>query len=298
MIIQPDKLVVETKDLAFAQSPAQNVQFQMECFQDLTTEVPIINVSAPNCPFSVSITSGTTEPILTIVLDKSIDNIKNGTVYNIVITANGVSQTVPLTFLFSENFNPVNWFNDAQNDLSSGQAFSFRELITPTGWTTSIFNIRFKMILEYVSLLQFKLTDILNRFETKRGVKDIVDCAINSGVFPKNCTAVVTRDVDGDTAILDLTYSSSDEAKTRAVYTYTTLPVIVDFSLAAAPYTQAAVTRQKKFLSGIEIWRMSSSGYKRYKICSVAFSRSNITIASTVGCNITIPAINGWTVSE
>jgi hypothetical protein len=270
----------------------------MECFQDQTGATPVNTVTAVGCPFTVTITTGTPLPVLTITLDQSIANVQVGQIYNITIISNGITQVIPLQFLFAEGYVSTNWFNVGQGDLVAGQAFTFREVLFGNKYRTTDLNIRFKMLFEYCSLLYFRISDLASKFETKRRIKDIVDCGLLAGVTPKNCTAVVTRDVDGDITILNLTYDPGDQAYTAAYYTYVQLPVIIDFSANPAPYNMAAVTNQKKFLNQVDIWRVTANGTNSYKICTVVVTRTPITVQSDTGSAITIPLVSGWTVTE
>lgn len=298
MFVQTE-IVLDTKNLAFGLKPPQKVQIQLVAYEDLVGSTPTFNISNVSGPFSASIDNGALFPILNLVLDQLPSEINLGESYSITISGNGGSYVMPVKFVYAEDYSTIRWVM-SDKETTAGSAYMFKELIHGARILSSDLNTRFKMLIEYAAQTYTKLTDFIDSFETKRKLRDIIDTAVNAGVFPRNCSGTVIRDTNGNVVQIDLVYNDKmTDRFTRILFEYAPQTIIFDFSSNPAPFNKAPFGVQKPLMNSIDVFRIGvQGGNRRYRIAKVTFSRATQQYTSLSGCIVTAPMVSGWTVNE
>jgi hypothetical protein len=304
--IMPDQklLVVETNNLQFGSS-SSIVNITLNLDKSVTTDTPTVVVTGPTgAPFTITTTNANTpNPQLAIALTGTSDNFTLGANYTVTVTANGNTDTFNIVFLISEAFNPTDWNNSNPED-SVGGFFNIQQIPEGGSVTSVRVNTIFRSLVEFISLVNFKITDIINRYRLKKNLADIVNSAIYAGAIPAGYTGIINYVNDGSTNIdsisLQDTVGDSDSF-TLIKFNYTSQTVtIVKTDNTTSPATVTTTTSTYNALSSITVNRVTdSSNTIQYVIATINVTRSNITFTSSIDSSyaITMPLVNGWTVA-
>lgn len=286
----PNQIVLETKSLAFGLKPPMTVSFELQMFEDMVGSNQTYTIQAPVAvPFLFSIESGTLTPTVTLTLDRDPSNFELGKTYTLLVN----NTALQILFLFAEDYNPLNW-RMSDSETTAGNSYHFKEIEHGTKILTKEINTKFKMMFESLSNMSFRITDFLGKMETKRRLRDIVECAI-AGSYPKNCHATVVRESDGRITAVNLHYTEGEERFTRINYYYANNNVSLHFN---DPLIADRVV-VKSLLHRIEVSRVATeadNAPRRYSICTVQFYRETFTFDSVFGGTITMPMITNWDV--
>ena len=295
-IFTPEKIVIPTDGVTFGARPPMTHSVELQMFQDQVGSNPIYTIEG-DVPFSYSIESGTAKPKVILTFDKTIDNIELGKEYQLKI--NGAQNVLAITFAYGDSYRRSDWRMSDSEDRA-GASFVFKEVQHGTQIVSQILNTKLRMLFGFIAAVNFQLTDFTKRRETKKRLRDIIDCAVAGTGFPKNCHATISRETDGRVSMVDLTYSEGEEPYTRITYTYIDGQITYVFD---DPSVAEVAPVTKPFLHRITIDRMikavdSDARSLRYNICSVQFVRSPISYPTLFGCTVTMPAITSWDVIE
>ena len=290
-------LVIETNNLQFG--VGQSVTVKIELDESVVTATPTVSVAVTNAPFTLSLTNGnTSKPGISFVLNGNVQDYILGHNYVVTITANGQTDSLNIQFLLSIDFNPTNWTN-TNKETNVGGFYTISQLPQGAPVLSTSFNSIVRSLLEYLGLLNFRVSDIINRYKIKRNLPDIINSAIFAGVVPRGHSGNVFY-ISGtsliDYIILQDAVIDSDTF-TKIKFSYSTQQKTI---LNNA--TSVATSSSYQALSGINIQRVSDAtgNVKRYTIANVTVSRSPVTFTSIVDgdYSITMPLVTGWTVTE
>ena len=301
-IIPEQKLIViETNNLQFNNNLSKvTTIFKLD--ESVVGVTPAVTLTVPvNTPFSASITvNNTSAPSIQITVDKDQSLITLGQQYEITINANGQSDTFNVAFLFSQTYEPTAWSNADRED-NVGGFFTLQQVPLGAKLLSSALNSKLRSLLEYASLLNFKIFDLVSKYRLKKNLPDIINAAIYAGVLPAGYQATVnyvagSSNIDSIKLVDGLNDSNS---YTRIKFNYNLMTgskTITDNSTLVNPTTITDMT----VLDSIDVDRINVSNTKIYRIAHVVITRSGVTFTSVIDSNfsVTMPLVTGWTVSE
>jgi hypothetical protein len=288
-------LVVETNNLQFGSSSSE-VKVILDLDESVVGTTPNATVSAVG-PFSTSLlNANTSKPTVVITLIGAITDYVLGQRYTITIIANGNTDTLAVTFLFTQTYDPSAWNNSDREDIV-GNFFTLNQIPEGKQILSTLMNSKLKTLFESIALLNFRMTDILNRYKLKKNLPDIINTAIYTGAVPQAGNATVTYLAGTtlpETIIIRDTNADSD-SYTKISFSYATqVKTIIHNSISTNSNYSA--------LDSITVDRVTDSigTTKKYQIASIAITRANITFPSIVdpSYSVTMPLLTGWTVTE
>ena len=279
---------IETNGLNFGASVVVSKALKLD--QSVVTASPTVTAvlvgTYSTAPFVVSVTPGTPTscPTINLTLSSPISAITLGQTYQITITANSVTDTLYVTFLFTDNFNESVWTNSNEEDNAIGY-FKFNPIATGYGITSAFVNTKFKMIMEYLTLLNSKVSSIFTNYKIKKNLPDIINSAIFAGVIPSGYNGTVTHNSDGtiNTILLQDTVNVDADSYCLLTFNYTSLTKII--TVGGTPNTSTY-----QGLSSISIDRVNSSSVKMYNIATVTINRSSTptVVTSLISVSVSV----------
>jgi hypothetical protein len=295
--IAPDQklLVVETNNLQFG-SPSSEVKITLNLDESVVGTTPNATVSAVG-PFSTSLLNeNTSKPTVVITLTGAITDYVLGQRYTITITANGNTDTLAVIFLFTQTYDPSAWNNSDRED-TVGNFFTLNQIPEGKQILSTLINSKLKTLFEYIALVNFRITDIFNKYKLKKNLPDIINTAIYTGAVPQASNATVTYLAGTtlpETIIIRDTNNDSD-SYTKISFSYAT-------QVKTIVYNSVSTNSNYSALDSITVDRVTDSTgtTKKYRIASIAITRANITFPSVVdpSYSVTMPLVTGWTVTE
>ena len=262
-----------------------------------TTPVTTVSFIDSVTPFSIGITNNNTStPGLEVTFDSPITDLVLGKKYGITITSNGQTDTLEIVCLYSENYNPQAWSN-ADTEDNVGGFYTINQIPQGKKLLSSFVNSKLRSLLEYATLLNFKVLNLYSTYKLKKNLPDIINAAIFSGSIPAGYTGVITY-VTGttqiDTIILQDTNSDSD-SYTKITFNYVSKTKTI---------TVGGIGTSSSFnaLDSINVDRVTdiTGVTKKYTISKVQITRTDTTFTSVVDSDytVTMPLVTGWTVTE
>jgi hypothetical protein len=288
-------LVVETNNLQFGSSSSE-VKVTLDLDESVVGTTPNATVSAVG-PFSTSLlNANTSRPTVVITLIGAITDYVLGQRYTITIAANGNTDTLAVTFLFTQTYDPSAWNNSDREDIV-GNFFTLNQIPEGKQILSTLMNSKLKTLFESIALLNFRMTDILNRYKLKKNLPDIINAAIYTGSVPQAGNVTVTYLAGTtlpETIIIRDTNDDSD-SYTKISFSYVT-------QVKTIIYNSISTNSNYSALDSITVDRVTDSTgtTKKYRIASIAITRANITFPSVVdpSYSVTMPLLTGWTVTE
>jgi len=299
-------LVVETNNLQFG-SNTDPISVTLNLDQSVVTASPTVIVTGPTgAPFSItSYNTNTANPEIVFTLTGSLSDFVLGQNYPITLTANSQTDTFNVIFLLSETFNPTGWSNSNAEDNVGGY-FAINQIGPGASLVSPIVNSIFRSILEFISLVNYKAIDLVNRFRIKHNLADIINCAIHAGAIPAGYTGKINYATDGTTNIASIILAdtiSDTDSYTLLTFTYETETVSIanNTPLTTGETQPAPTTSTYPALSQITVDRVTDNtgATVQYTLATINVTRSPVTFTSVVDpyYAITMNLVNGWTVA-
>jgi hypothetical protein len=304
----PDQanLIIETNGIQFGVSGSStSVTLKLDQSVIGTTGLAITASVPFGSPFSVAVTnSNTPNPTITLTMT-AIPLL--GQPYYVNLVSGSNTDTLNVLFLFSENYQVIDWPNSNLEDNISGY-FKLTQIAQGAQLLSATLNTKLRSIIQFISLTNTKITNFMQVYRIKKNLPDIINSAIFAGSVPAGYTGTVTYGDDVTvpasaiaSIILQDTAADSD-SYTKITFNYSTQSKIITFTdTSTTPSTITPTTSNYLALSGISVDRINSSLATQYNIATVTVLReaSPSAIVSLIDPNytITMARINGWTVA-
>lgn len=297
--IHPDQktLVVETNNLRFGVS--EQVTTTLKLDESIVTSTPTVTATKDgSAPFAVIVNNGSTSsPSIVLTLSGLVTDYILGKTYTITISANGETDILNVIFLFSQFYNQPSWTN-TEPEENIGGFYTINQIPQGVSILSTTVNTRLRSILEYASLLHFKVLDLANRYKLKKNLPDIINTAIFAGTIPAGYTGTITYTPLTNQIANIILRSTDDNAYTKIAFNYTTKQKTITFNGTPTTTTNS----NYEALDTINVTRVTNSGglIKQYSISNIQITRTNTTFTSVVDSNysVTMPLVTGWTVTE
>jgi hypothetical protein len=300
--ISPDQVnfVIETNGILFGSGGSSvSALFKLDQTVIGTASLGITADPPTGAPFTLTVTNGNTpNPTLTV----NITGIPVlGQNYPVTFHSGSNTDTLNVIFYFTETYQASNWTNSNVEENIGGY-FSIQQIAQGAQLLSTTLNTKLRSLVQFISLLNTKITNFTQVYRIKKNLPDIINSAIFAGSLPAGYTGMVTygngTDVptnaiatillqddisDADTFTL-ITFSYTSQTK---VITYTpvlpALPVVTSSSYLAL--NSISVDRVANAISGVQ-----------YNIATVNVSRVTTTFTSEIDSlySIQMPVISGW----
>lgn len=296
--INPDQttFLVETNGVQFG-AGGSSVSTTLQLDQTVVGTNPTNTITPPvAAPFTTAITNG---PIPVVTLTMTGTPVL-GSIYDVTINSGGSSDTLHVKFLLSQTYNPTDWSNSNVEENVSG-LYKLQQIAQGGPITSTIVNTKLKSLLEFISLVNAKLTNFLAVYRIKKNLPDIINAAIFAGAIPAGYNGTVTYGTGTpvpahaiDHIILQDTSVSDADSFTKITFNYVTLPKTI------TPSGGTDIITNYQVLDSISVDRVASaSSAIQYNIATVTITRVQTTFTSQVDPSFTIkmPLVQSWTVT-
>jgi len=290
-------LIIETDNLEFGTSAQISAKLNLD--ESVVGSTPTVTATPPtDAPFTLSVSNNTTpNPTINITLTGDIATIDLGLKYQITLSANGQTDSFNIVFLLSKSFDPTDWSN-SYNEDTIGHNFIIKQIAESDPVISPLVNKLFKSLSGFISLVNYKAVDIINRYRIKRNLADIVNSAIYAGAIPSGYTGTINYLNDGTTNIDSIILSDAlddSDSYTLIKFHYVTLTSTV------TPSGGIPVSTTFQGMDRVTVSRVSNAlaTTVKYVIATINITRSNLTFTSVVDStySVTMPLVTGWTVA-